>query len=183
MDAMTQRTATMSNRRLVKALSYSHQSVVSPVDQLAQRTKELQEVVNTLQEVRDFTGPETEGSSLSIHVRGQPFFFPRFCRKPSRHNFVTRNLSNFFSHVVKENTNPQASADNSTSRSKFKKHDRSSIGVTWLSAWNVSLKGDGRVAQSPCCGCVVKKSLRRQCSVRGRRISNLDVCFGFRLSE
>ena len=157
--------------------------MVSPVDQLTQRTKELQKVVNTLQAVQDFTDPETEGSSLSIHVRCQQFFFSRFCSKPSRDNFVTRNLSNFVSHVVKEDTNPQASADNSTGRSKFKKYDRSSTGATRVSAWNVSLKGDGRVAQSLCCGCVVKKSLRRQRSVRGRRISKLDVCFGYRLSE
>ena len=47
-----------------------------------------------------------------------------------------------------------------------------------VSAWNVSLKGDGRVAHSLRCGCVVKKSLRRQRSVRGRHISKLDVCLG-----
>ena len=135
-DAMTQRTPTISKRRLVESLPYLDHSVVSPVDHLTQQTKELREVVNTLQEVQDFTHSETEGSSLSIHARGQQFF-PRFCRKPSRDNFVTRNLSNFVSHVVKEDTNPQASADNSTGRSKCKKHDRSSTGATQVSAWNV----------------------------------------------
>ena len=151
---------------------------MSPVDQLTQQTKELLKVVNTLQEVQDFTDPDTEGSSLSIHFRGQQLFFPRFCRKPSRDSFVTRNLNNFFSYVLTENAKPQASADDSTGRSKFKKHDRSSTGATRVSAWNVSLKGDGRVAQSLRCGCVVKKSLRRQRSVRGRHISKLDVCLG-----
>ena len=163
---------------LVEPLSYLDQCVVSPVDQLTQRTKELLKIVNTSQEVQDFTDPETEGTSLSIHFRGQQLFFPSFCRKPSRDNFVTRNLNNFFSYVLTENAKPQASVDNSTGRSKFKKHDRSSTQATRVSAWNVSLKGDGRVAQSLRCGCVVKKSLRRQRSVRGRRISKLDVCFG-----
>ena len=119
---------------------------MSPADQLTQQTKELREGVNTLQEVQDFTDSDTEGSSVSIHFRGQQFFFPRFCSKPSRDSFVTRNLNNFFSYVLTENAKPQASANNTTSRSKFRKHDSSSIGVTWLSAWNVSLKGDGRVA-------------------------------------
>ena len=54
-DAMTQRTATISKRRLVKSLSYLDHNEVSPVNQLTQQTKELQEVVNTLQEVQDFT--------------------------------------------------------------------------------------------------------------------------------
>ena len=94
-DAMTQRTATISKRRLVESLSYLDHSVVSPVDQFTQQTKELWEVVNTLQEVQDFTDSETEGGSVSIHFRGQQFFFPSFCRKPSRDNFVTRNFEQF----------------------------------------------------------------------------------------
>ena len=94
-DAMTQRTATISKRRWVESLSYLDHSVVSPVDQLTQQTKELLKVVNTLQEVQDFTDPDTEGSSLSIHFRGQQLFFPSFCRKPSRDNFVTREFEQF----------------------------------------------------------------------------------------
>ena len=48
------------------------------VDRLTQQIKELQEVVNTLQEVEDFKHFETAGSSVTLQVNSLFFseFFP-----------------------------------------------------------------------------------------------------------
>ena len=84
------------------------------VDRLTQQTKELQEVIDTLQEAQDFTV-----RILRRRVVQSPFaseedtlFFLSFCgkhRRPSRDLFVSLKLSNFPGHVCEEDINPQLS--------------------------------------------------------------------------
>ena len=66
----------------------------SQIDRLTQLPLELQEVVNTHQDVQDFEDLETASSSVSIHVPGGQSDSPSFSsqhRRPSRNIFATQN--------------------------------------------------------------------------------------------
>ena len=92
----------------------AHIPIALGLERVTHQIKELQEVVNTVQDAQVFYKDlETASSSVSIHGPGQQSMFPCFSSKPRRKGrdiSVTRNLNSSLGHVLKGVTNSQASA-------------------------------------------------------------------------